>query len=116
MRKTIALPALCVILVAMDLAVTPVWADESPPSATFDRRSSEHDGATTSVKSETTSANAFGEPAEGRTYVHLEPIVLPVISDTGVDQLVTIRIDLEATSLDASYGIRVKFRALWMPS
>ena len=73
MRKTIVLPALCGILVAMDLPVANGWAEESQLSATSDSRSSEHNGATPSGKRvDTTSASASGERTEGRVYVHLE--------------------------------------------
>ncbi|MBV8061560.1 MAG: hypothetical protein JO126_08700 [Alphaproteobacteria bacterium] len=38
-------------------------------------------------------------------YVHLAPIVLPVIADSGVEQLVTVQIDVEVKDFDVADNI-----------
>jgi flagellar basal body-associated protein FliL len=41
-------------------------------------------------------------------YVHMDPMILPVISDQGVEQLVTIVIDIEVKDFDAADDMHTK--------
>jgi flagellar basal body-associated protein FliL len=50
------------------------------------------------VPEDTSGGRFAGDPI----YVHMPPMVLPIISDTGVEQLVTIILDVEVKDFDAA--------------
>ncbi len=49
-----------------------------------------------------------GRFAGDPVYVHIAPMVLPVINDSGVEQLVTILLDVQVKDMDAADAMRSK--------
>ena len=45
---------------------------------------------------------------DGSLYIHLQPMVLPVVSASGAEQLVTLMIDLQVTDSDIADKIRAR--------
>lgn len=56
-------------------------------------------------KGETSKKDKDSAPGGG-SYVHLQPIFLPVVSENGAEQIVTLLIDLQVKDLDAVIRLR----------
>jgi flagellar basal body-associated protein FliL len=103
MKKNLTLIAALVVLMTMTVSTLPVWAAEeaAPPKAegSKDAAKGGEEGAAKPKAPEGVSGGRFaGDPV----YVHLNPMVLPVISDAGVEQLITVVIDIEVTDFDVA--------------
>jgi flagellar basal body-associated protein FliL len=96
--------ALLTLVIAFNILSIPTWAaDDSAPakadSKADDKKDAKKGGEGGEKKPEDVSGGRFaGDPV----YVHLAPILLPVISDAGVEQLVTIQIDIEVKDFDVA--------------
>lgn len=80
-----------------------VYAEEEKAAAKGEGgKKGEGEDKKDSKKPEGVSGGRFaGDPV----YVHISPMVLPVISDSGVEQLVTIIIDIEVKDFDVADNI-----------
>lgn len=92
MKKTLALAALALALFSLNAALCPIaYAEEE--------KSAKAEGGDKGKKTVDVTGGRFaGDPV----YVHLAPMVLPVISDAGVEQLITIVIDVEVKDFDVA--------------
>ena len=92
-------PLLIVCLLALN-ALQPVFAEETASKAeTSKDKSDAGDKEKKKGGDEDVSGGRFaGDPI----YVHISPMVLPVINDSGVEQLVTIIIDVQVKDFDAA--------------
>jgi flagellar FliL protein len=88
-----------ILAFALSGAMSPThyaWADEAAPAKAEEaKKDAPKEGG--EKKPEGISGGRFaGDPV----YVHISPMVLPVISDNGAEQLVTIQIDVEVRDFD----------------
>jgi len=92
-------PLLIVCLLALN-ALQPVFAEETASKAeTSKDKSDAGDKEKKKGGDEDVSGGRFaGDPI----YVHIPPMVLPVISDAGVEQLVTLILDVQVKDFDAA--------------
>jgi flagellar basal body-associated protein FliL len=103
MKKILAFAALVLVLGSMSTVVcTTAYAEEEGAPAAKADAGKKEEGGEKGKKSEDVSGGRFaGDPV----YVHIAPMVLPVISDAGVEQLVTIVIDVEVKDFDVADNI-----------
>ncbi len=107
MRKILTLIGVLLVLGAVDVSVIAVRAeDEGKPAAKVEGEkkgdAKAEEGGGKDKKPKDVSGGRFaGDPV----YVHIAPMTLPVISQSGVEQLVTIRIDIEVTDFDVADDI-----------
>lgn len=94
------IPILALLLLAMPVAtvgVHPAFANEG--KAEKKSEGGDHGGEKGEKKPEGVVGGRFaGDPI----YVHIAPMVMPVISDAGVEQLVTIMLDIEVKDFDTA--------------
>jgi flagellar basal body-associated protein FliL len=88
------------VLGFLNLALCPVAHAEgqAAPAAKADAGKKEESGEKAKAPDGVSGGRFAGDPV----YVHIAPMVLPVISDAGVEQLVTIVIDVEVKDFDVA--------------
>ena len=104
MKKYLSI--LCLIILGVAVASAQVHAQEvetslKPDAAPKegDKKAEGEDATKPSKGPKDVSGGRFtGDPV----YVHLAPMVLPVISDEGVEQIVTFQIDIEVKDFDVA--------------
>jgi flagellar basal body-associated protein FliL len=115
MKRLLPLAILLLALGAAGLSVNPARADEdgsgksdvltsNVPKPPDGSEEGEGGGGKSKGPSDVTGGRFAGDPI----FVHLDPMVLPVISDKGVEQLVTIQIDIEVKDFDAADAIHTQ--------
>lgn len=91
-------------LMSLGLVIQPVLvpharAEEAAKSGEGGKEEGKKEEGGKDKKSEDVTGGRFaGDPV----FVHLAPMVMPVISDSGVEQLVTIVIDIEVSSFETA--------------
>ena len=101
MKKFLTLMALILMVGALGLPSHQTWAEEEKAAAKGEggEKKEAGEGGDKAKKSDDVSGGRFsGDPV----FVHIEPLVLPVITDEGVEQLVTIIIDVEVKDFDVA--------------
>lgn len=78
----------------------PPQATEAPPEAP-----SGDEAKDTKSKGKGDGAIFGGRFKGDNIYVHIEPLVLPIITDNGAEQLVTVLIDLQVRNFDAADNV-----------
>jgi len=100
MKNILSFLTLFLSLAAFSAASLPVHAEEGKGDKK--EAKSEGEGKSDKGKGGGTEGVSGGKFAGDPVYVHLSPMVLPVISESGVEQLVTIQIDVEVKDFDAA--------------
>jgi flagellar basal body-associated protein FliL len=97
MKKITPFLGLLALLACWNIVTCPVvHAEEEKAAAKPEGKKEEGGGG---KKAEDVSGGRFaGDPV----YVHIAPMVLPVISDAGVEQLITIIVDVEVKDFDVA--------------
>jgi flagellar basal body-associated protein FliL len=103
MRKILTVAGLLLALGSLALSPLVHAEEEAAPAAKPDTAKADagkkEEGGDKGKKPDGVSGGRFaGDPV----YVHIAPMVLPVISDAGVEQLVTIVIDVEVRDFDVA--------------
>jgi hypothetical protein len=101
LNRLISLFLFIAALGVMPLAPKPVWAAEKTEAVKDEKKEAkkEEGGKKDSKKdkgdSDITGGKFDGDPI----YVHLQPLMLPVVSDQGAEQIITILIDVQVKSM-----------------
>jgi len=87
------------LLVGTSGWAAPVWAEEEGGKAEKgEGKKGEGEGEKKKGPDDVSGGRFAGDPV----YVHIAPMVLPVISDQGVEQIVTLLIDVEVKDFDTA--------------
>jgi flagellar basal body-associated protein FliL len=111
MKKSLVLAAVLMVLTATALPRV-VYADDAAPAASSDD-AAKKDEAPEAKKPEGEGGEGKKAPADvsgGRfagdpVYVHLNPMILPVITDAGAEQIVTLQITIQVKDFDAADAV-----------
>ena len=102
MRKSppiLLIVSLFVFSVMQMVGAPHVFAEEAPAKKDDSAKSDEGEGKSKSKGSDDMTGGRFaGDPI----YIHLSPMVLPIITDNGVEQLITIVFDVQVKDFDAA--------------
>lgn len=89
-------------------ALSPCRADDAPPAAdakkdkSSDAAAPKGEGGADSAKKKAPADISGGHFAGDPVFVHLSPIVLPILGDTGPEQLVTVTIAIQVKDFDTA--------------
>ncbi len=96
---------LAVFLVVLALVCGPATLRASETEKSEKAPAAEAEGHGGGEKKEKDGVITGGRFKGDNIYVHLQPLVLPVISENGAEQIVTLRIDLQAHDYDAAQAM-----------
>lgn len=105
MQRFLILLGLTLFVGGTALPTHGVWAAEEsePPRANASKDGTKDGEKKTDEKPKDAAKDVSGGRFAGDpVYVHMAPMVLPVISDQGVEQLVTFQIDIEVKDFDVA--------------
>lgn len=102
MKKLVSLLVVLVLIIAAPVPAAYASGGEAKAEGHGEAKKGEEGGEKKETKPKDVTGGRFeGDPV----FVRLEPFILPVISEQGAEQIITLRIDLEVKDLEVADSI-----------